>query len=133
MNESLALISHSVQRMNANRGFNRPRGSGYPGGSRMGQGRGSIRRSRREVVQAEVGAGLWISKREIGSSLHEKNPNLRSTRSLREVDPLRSQNALCHVAMFKLWVYYIGVPLIELGRGRRELVGCSWILNTPRT
>ncbi|KAJ9557820.1 hypothetical protein OSB04_012434 [Centaurea solstitialis] len=40
MNESLALISHNVQRLNANRGFNRSRGLGFQGGSRMGQGRG---------------------------------------------------------------------------------------------
>ncbi|KAJ9551027.1 hypothetical protein OSB04_015072 [Centaurea solstitialis] len=40
VNESLALISHSVQRLNANRGYNRSRGSGFPSGGRMGQGRG---------------------------------------------------------------------------------------------
>ncbi|KAJ9544909.1 hypothetical protein OSB04_024616 [Centaurea solstitialis] len=40
VNESLALISHSVQRLNANRGYNRSRGSGFPCGRRMGQGRG---------------------------------------------------------------------------------------------
>ncbi|KAJ9544887.1 hypothetical protein OSB04_024594 [Centaurea solstitialis] len=40
VNESLALISHSVQRLNANRGYNRGRGSGFPSGGRMGQGRG---------------------------------------------------------------------------------------------
>ncbi|KAJ9544367.1 hypothetical protein OSB04_024074 [Centaurea solstitialis] len=40
VNESLALISHNVQKLNANRGFNRSRGSGFPSGGRMGQGRG---------------------------------------------------------------------------------------------
>ncbi|KAJ9561569.1 hypothetical protein OSB04_006729 [Centaurea solstitialis] len=40
VNESLALISHSVQRLNANRGYNRGRGSGFSSGGRMGQGRG---------------------------------------------------------------------------------------------
>ncbi|KAJ9560999.1 hypothetical protein OSB04_006159 [Centaurea solstitialis] len=40
VNESLALISHSVQRLNANLGYNRGRGSGFPSGGRMGQGRG---------------------------------------------------------------------------------------------
>ncbi|KAJ9562186.1 LOW QUALITY PROTEIN: hypothetical protein OSB04_007346 [Centaurea solstitialis] len=40
VNESLALISHSVQRLNANRGYNRGRGSGFTSGGRMGQGRG---------------------------------------------------------------------------------------------
>ncbi|KAJ9561221.1 hypothetical protein OSB04_006381 [Centaurea solstitialis] len=40
MSESFTLISHNVQRMNANRGFNRSRGSGFQGGNRMGQGRG---------------------------------------------------------------------------------------------
>ncbi|KAJ9544848.1 hypothetical protein OSB04_024555 [Centaurea solstitialis] len=40
VNESLALITHSVQKLNSNRGYNRPRGSGYPSGGRMGQGRG---------------------------------------------------------------------------------------------
>ncbi|KAJ9544969.1 hypothetical protein OSB04_024676 [Centaurea solstitialis] len=40
VNESLALISHSVQRLNANRGYNRGRGSGFPSGGRMAQGRG---------------------------------------------------------------------------------------------
>ncbi|KAJ9560782.1 hypothetical protein OSB04_005942 [Centaurea solstitialis] len=40
VNESLALISHNVQRLNANRGYNRGRGSGFPSGGRMGQGRG---------------------------------------------------------------------------------------------
>ncbi|KAJ9535096.1 hypothetical protein OSB04_un001826 [Centaurea solstitialis] len=40
MNESLALISHNVQRLNANRGFTSSRGSGFHGGNRMGQGRG---------------------------------------------------------------------------------------------
>ncbi|KAJ9544440.1 LOW QUALITY PROTEIN: hypothetical protein OSB04_024147, partial [Centaurea solstitialis] len=40
VNESLTLISHSVQRLNANRGYNRSRGSGFPSGGRMGQGRG---------------------------------------------------------------------------------------------
>ncbi|KAJ9567275.1 hypothetical protein OSB04_003241 [Centaurea solstitialis] len=40
MNESLALISHNVQRLNANRGFTSSRGSGFQGGNRMGQGRG---------------------------------------------------------------------------------------------
>ncbi|KAJ9566847.1 hypothetical protein OSB04_002813 [Centaurea solstitialis] len=40
VNVSLALISHSVQRLNANRGYNRGRGSGFPSGGRMGQGRG---------------------------------------------------------------------------------------------
>ncbi|KAJ9545008.1 hypothetical protein OSB04_024715 [Centaurea solstitialis] len=40
VNESLALISHSLQRLNANRGYNRGRGSGFPSGGRMGQGRG---------------------------------------------------------------------------------------------
>ncbi|KAJ9539016.1 hypothetical protein OSB04_031749 [Centaurea solstitialis] len=40
VNESLALISHSVQRLTANRGYNRGRGSGFPSGGRMGQGRG---------------------------------------------------------------------------------------------
>ncbi|KAJ9561272.1 hypothetical protein OSB04_006432 [Centaurea solstitialis] len=40
VNESLALISHSVQRLNANRGYNRSRGSGFPSGGRMGEGRG---------------------------------------------------------------------------------------------
>ncbi|KAJ9552400.1 hypothetical protein OSB04_016445 [Centaurea solstitialis] len=39
VNESLALISHNVQKLNANRGFNRSWGSGFPGGGRMGQGR----------------------------------------------------------------------------------------------
>ncbi|KAJ9561568.1 hypothetical protein OSB04_006728 [Centaurea solstitialis] len=40
MNESLALISHNVQRLHANRGFTSSRGSGFQGGNRMGQGRG---------------------------------------------------------------------------------------------
>ncbi|KAJ9556276.1 hypothetical protein OSB04_010890 [Centaurea solstitialis] len=40
VNESLALITHSVQKLNSNRGYSRPRGSGYPSGGRMGQGRG---------------------------------------------------------------------------------------------
>ncbi|KAJ9566980.1 hypothetical protein OSB04_002946 [Centaurea solstitialis] len=40
VNESLALISHSVQRLNANRGYNRARGSGFLSGGRMGQSRG---------------------------------------------------------------------------------------------
>ncbi|KAJ9535116.1 hypothetical protein OSB04_un001807, partial [Centaurea solstitialis] len=40
VNESLALISHNVQKLNANRGFNRSRGSGFPSGGRMMQGRG---------------------------------------------------------------------------------------------
>ncbi|KAJ9541907.1 hypothetical protein OSB04_028413 [Centaurea solstitialis] len=40
MNESLALISHNVQRLNANRGFTNSRGSGFQGGNRMGKGRG---------------------------------------------------------------------------------------------
>ncbi|KAJ9558522.1 hypothetical protein OSB04_013136 [Centaurea solstitialis] len=40
MNESLSLISHNVQRLNANRGFNKSRGSGFQEGNRMGQGRG---------------------------------------------------------------------------------------------
>ncbi|KAJ9545300.1 hypothetical protein OSB04_025007 [Centaurea solstitialis] len=40
MNESLVLISHNVQRLNANRGFTNSRGSGFQGGNRMGNGRG---------------------------------------------------------------------------------------------
>ncbi|KAJ9552760.1 hypothetical protein OSB04_016805 [Centaurea solstitialis] len=40
VNESLALILHNVQKLNSNRGFNRSRGLGFQGGSRMGQGRG---------------------------------------------------------------------------------------------
>ncbi|KAJ9567094.1 hypothetical protein OSB04_003060 [Centaurea solstitialis] len=40
VNESLALISNSVQKLNSKRGYSRPRGSGYPSGGRMGQGRG---------------------------------------------------------------------------------------------
>ncbi|KAJ9543890.1 hypothetical protein OSB04_023597 [Centaurea solstitialis] len=40
MNESLALISHNVQRLNANQGFSRSQGSGFQGGNRMGPGRG---------------------------------------------------------------------------------------------
>ncbi|KAJ9566539.1 hypothetical protein OSB04_002505 [Centaurea solstitialis] len=40
VNESLALISNIVQKLNSKRGYSRPRGSGYPSGGRMGQGRG---------------------------------------------------------------------------------------------
>ncbi|KAJ9542769.1 hypothetical protein OSB04_029275 [Centaurea solstitialis] len=40
MNESLALISHNVQRLNTNRGFTRSQSLRFQGGNRMGPGRG---------------------------------------------------------------------------------------------
>ncbi|KAJ9561146.1 hypothetical protein OSB04_006306 [Centaurea solstitialis] len=40
MNESLALISHNMQRLNANQGFTRSQGSGFQSGNIMGLGRG---------------------------------------------------------------------------------------------
>ncbi|KAJ9561167.1 hypothetical protein OSB04_006327 [Centaurea solstitialis] len=42
MNESLALISHNVQRLNANRGFTGSRGSGFQGGNEWVKEEGDI-------------------------------------------------------------------------------------------
>ncbi|KAJ9544082.1 hypothetical protein OSB04_023789 [Centaurea solstitialis] len=47
MNDSLALISHNMQKLNANRGFTKSQASGFQGGNRMGLGRGGYQQSGR--------------------------------------------------------------------------------------
>ncbi|KAJ9561624.1 hypothetical protein OSB04_006784 [Centaurea solstitialis] len=63
MNESLALISHNVQRLNANRGFTRSQGLGFQGGNRMGQGRGGHQSSGRYQFNEQGRGGYQHGER----------------------------------------------------------------------
>ncbi|KAJ9542233.1 hypothetical protein OSB04_028739 [Centaurea solstitialis] len=63
MNESLALISHNMQRLNVNRGFTSSRGSGFQGGNRMGQGRGGHQSSGRYQFNEQRRGGYQQGER----------------------------------------------------------------------